>query len=192
MSEQTFGTLSSTPSTADKGRTGDGGPTLDWVLLLVGLFEAGFSSLSLFFALSLYLLSLPPSSLILATDDDMKIISKILAKNRLFLLFRHSILHNEITFHITEELRSFKPSSIENRARSSFFESPDILSFVFLLERPRLVRPRLYRNSRSIVLVFLSRHYFNYWLDRILTLVTSKRFWRGRFYMKPRRVGKYR
>ena len=72
--------------------------------------------------------------------------------------------------HSTEELRSFEPSSIENRARSSFFESPDILSFVFLLERPRLVRTRLYRNSRSIVPFFWSRDRFNNYLDRIFDL----------------------
>ena len=69
------------------------------------------------------------------------------------------------TIGYTEELRPFEPSSIENRARSSFFESPDILSFVFLLERPRLVRQRLYRNSRSIVPFFWSRARFNNCLD---------------------------
>ena len=70
----------------------------------------------------------------------------------------------------TEELRSFAPSSIENRARSSFLKSPDILPFVLLLEQPRLVQPRLYRNSRSFVLFFWSRGCLNNCLDRIFDL----------------------
>ena len=70
----------------------------------------------------------------------------------------------------TVKLRSFEPSSIENLAQSSFFQSPDILSFVCLLERPRLVRTRLYRNSRSIVPFFWSRDRFNKYLDRIFDL----------------------
>ena len=76
-----------------------------------------------------------------------------------------------VDIDITEELRLFEPSSIENRARSSFFESPDILFFVFLLERPRLVRQRLYRNSRSIVRFFWARDRFNNCLDRIFDLM---------------------
>ena len=100
MSEQTSGTRSSTLWATNKERTGGGGPTLDWVLL-PGLFEAGFSSLSLFLlSLTLYLLSLSLSSLILATDDDMKNISKILAKNRSFLQLGTVNLHNENTFHL--------------------------------------------------------------------------------------------
>ena len=47
----------------------------------------------------------------------------------------------------TEELHLFASSLIKNRTLSSFFESPDSLPFVRLLEQLWFVRPRLYQNS---------------------------------------------